>query len=55
MNTKIMSKEQLKKFIWDCIIDFKDKEAERKLNPVWKKLRRKGDAINHRLPGSFGG
>ena len=50
-----MTKEQIKRFIWDAIIDYKDKEEERKLNPAWKKLRKSTDAINHRLPGSFGG
>jgi hypothetical protein len=51
----INDKAKIKRMIWDCIIDYKDKEEEKKLNPAWKKLRRNGDALKHRLPGSFGG
>jgi hypothetical protein len=53
MNHANMTREQIKRFIWDAIIKHKDKEEENKLNPAWKKLRRNTDAIHYRLPGSF--
>lgn len=38
----------------EWLLKFKDKEEEEKLDPAWKKLRPSGDAMKHKLPGSFG-